>query len=131
MGISIIYQGIFQGALTLTAYYIGISNYSQPVAVTMAFATLGLIQVVHAFNERSRYQSIFKLGFFSNKYLIGAALFSAILMIGVIITPALNSLFRVVALNFEQWSTVILLSVLIIPLVDFMKIFARLRQKEY
>ena len=131
VGISIIYQGIFQGAITLTAYYIGMSNYSQPVAVTMAFATLGLIQVVHAFNERSRYQSIFKLGLFGNKYLVGAALFSALLMVGVIITPALNSLFRVVPLNSEQWGIVVLMSVLIIPLVDFMKIFARLRKNKY
>ncbi len=125
MGISIIYQGIFQGALVLTTYFIGISNYSQPAAVTMAFATLGLIQVVHAFNERSRYHSIFKLGFFSNKYLVGAAIFSAILMVGVIITPALNTLFRVVPLNYEQWGIVALMALLIIPLVDFMKIFAR------
>ena len=31
-------------------------------ALTMAFATLGLIQLLHAFNVKSVYQSIFKVG---------------------------------------------------------------------
>ena len=36
-------------------------------ALTMAFATLGLIQLFHAFNVKSIYQSIFKVGLFRNK----------------------------------------------------------------
>jgi len=35
---------------------------------TMAFVTLGLIEMVHSFNVRSD-ESIFKCGIFKNKYL--------------------------------------------------------------
>jgi len=127
VGTNILYQGVFQALLTLSAYYIGISYYSPQTAVTMAFATLGLIQLAHAFNVRSIKHSIFKLGLLTNKYLLGAAFVSAILMVGVIIIPGLSTFFRVEFLTAEQWGIVLLLAILIIPLVELIKFFSRIR----
>lgn len=127
VGTNILYQGVFQALLTLSAYYIGISYYSPQTAVTMAFATLGLIQLAHAFNVRSIKHSIFKLGLLTNEYLLGAAFVSAILMVGVIIIPGLSTFFRVEFLTAEQWGIVLLLAILIIPLVELIKFFSRIR----
>ncbi len=72
---SIIYQGILQTALVLGVYgfallypeHAGDNHAIHADALTMAYVTLGLIQLVHAFNVKSVYQSIFTVGPFKNK----------------------------------------------------------------
>lgn len=126
VGAGIIYQGILEAGLTLWAYWWGHTHYSEAHAVTMAFATLGLIQLTHAFNVRSNRKSIFSIGFFSNRYLNGAAVISGLLVILVILLPFMNDLFSVVELNLEQWLIVIGSAVAIIPLVEIVKLFVRM-----
>ncbi len=130
IGFSIIYQGIFKGMLTLAAYIIGKSLYSEEIAITMAFATLGLIQLTHSLNVRSNTKSLFKLGVFSNPYLIGAIAVSALLQVVVIIVPFFNEIFRVQHLSLEQWGIVLAASLAIIPIVEVAKGLHKLRMKE-
>lgn len=122
IGISILYQGILKGLITLVAYYIGIRLYSQEIAITMAFATLGLIQLTHSLNVRSNKKSLFRLGLFSNLYLVGAIAIAAILQLIVIIVPYFNSIFKVKQLNLEQWLIVITAALVIIPVVEVVKL---------
>jgi len=122
LGINVIYQGLLEALITLATYYAGLSLYSQKTAVTMAFATLGLIQLTHSFNVRSTSKSIFKIGLFSNPYLIGAVTVSVFLHIVVILVPFLNWIFRVTPLNIRQWIIVIAASILIIPCVELVKV---------
>jgi Ca2+-transporting ATPase len=121
LGISVLYQGILESLVTLGVYYIGLRLYTADVAITMAFATLGLIQLVHSFNVRTGTDSAFSISFISNKYLIWAFLLSAFLQIIVIIVPYLNGIFRVRPLNPNQWLIVALASLAIIPLVEVAK----------
>ena len=130
VGFSIVYQGIFKGMLTLTAYFTGRSLYSEEIAVTMAFATLGLIQLTHSLNVRSNTKSLFKLGLFSNMYLIGAIAISALIQVIVIIVPFLNGIFKVRQLNVEQWGIVLAASLAIIPIVEVAKAVHNWRAKE-
>ncbi|HHW49585.1 MAG TPA: calcium-translocating P-type ATPase, SERCA-type [Clostridiaceae bacterium] len=129
LGISIIYQGIIEGLITLGTYYTGLSLFSYEVAVTMAFATLGLIQLAHSFNVRSDRKSIFEIGLFSNKYQIGAVIISALLQLIVIIVPQLSKIFKVVPLNPVQWLIVAGASLLIIPIVEIVKLAWTLRSR--
>ncbi len=122
VGLSIIYQGIIKGLLTITAFYIGSRLYSLETAVTMAFATLGLIQLAHSMNVRSNNKSLFKIGVFSNPYLNGAIAISAILQLSVIVLPFLNDPFNVTPLNAEQWMIVCAASLAIIPVVEIAKL---------
>ncbi len=124
---NIFYQGILQGIIVLGVFHLAQLRYPEVpgIAITMAFATLGLIQIAHAFNVRSTEKSLFKLGIFSNQYMIGAALLSILLQVSVITFPFLNKVFRVVPLDFEQWLIVILSSLLIIPLVEIVKLFSK------
>lgn len=121
VGFSIIYQGLFKGLLTLTVYYIGFRLYTQEIAMTMAFATLGLIQLTHSLNVRSNTKSLFALGVFSNLHLVGAIAISAALQVIVIIVPALSEIFKVKPLNLAQWGMVLCASLLIIPVVEIAK----------
>lgn len=120
VGFNIIYQGILEGSLVLIAYLIG-RQYSPETATTMAFVALGLIQLFHSFNTRSNEESVFRLGLFSNPWLIGAFLLSALLQLSVVFLPFLNGLFRVTPLTVGQWLTVIGLSFLMIPIVEAVK----------
>ncbi len=125
---SILYQGFLIGIIVLGVFYLAGQRYPENsgVHITMAFGTLGLIQLAHAFNVRARKDSLFKIGFFTNPYMIGAVIFSVFLQVSVISFPFLNKMFRVVPLNMEQWLIVIGASLLIIPLVELIKLFLRL-----
>lgn len=128
MGINIIYQGILEGCLVLLSYLTG-KQYSPETATTMAFVSLGLIQLFHSFNARSNEDSLFKLGWFSNPWVIGAFFISAVLQLSVVFLPFLNGLFRVVPLSGKQWLTVVGLSFLMIPAVEIVKWMERLFRK--
>jgi P-type Ca2+ transporter type 2C len=122
VGFNIAYQGILEGAITLITFYLARRWYNQEVAVTMAFATLGLIQLAHSYNVRSNTKSAFSIGFFSNIYLTTANLISAALLVMVIIIPGLNTIFKVQHLTLAQWGVVILAAFSIIPIVEVIKL---------
>ena len=129
VGASILYQGVVEGLLTLTAFYVGISKWNPATGITMAFASLALIQLAHSMNARSATESIFTLGLLKNRYLIGAVAIASALQISVIAIPGLNTIFRVEHLNGEQWLWVAALSIAIIPIVEIVKFFKRLMAK--
>jgi Ca2+-transporting ATPase len=126
VGTGIIYQGIVEGLLTLTAFFIGITDGSSEAGTTMAFSTLAFIQLAHSMNARSSTESIFSLGLFRNAYLIGAICIAAAMQVAVIAIPGLNTLFRVTSLDAGQWLWVAGLSLAIIPIVETVKWFKRL-----
>jgi len=127
LGVNIIYQGIIEGLATLAVYYTGFKLYSRETAVTMAFVTLGLIQLTHSLNVRSATKSVFTLGLFSNMYLIGAIALSGFLQVVVVLVPYLNGIFRVKFLNAQQWLIVVAASLLILPVVELVKFVQRKR----
>jgi Ca2+-transporting ATPase len=128
LGINILYQGLFESAITLGIYYIGLKNYSVNIAITMAFMALGLIQLTHSFNVRTPAKSLFKTRVFSNRYLVGAVAVSTFLQIIVVLVPPLNEVFKVEPLNYQQWLLVIFASLLIIPIVELVKLTISRRQ---
>ena len=113
-------EGAMIGVFTLVAFSIG--NYMSGVEVgrTMAFVALGLLELVHSFNVKSE-ESIFKVGIFKNKYLVGAFLVGAILQVVVAIIPPIASLFKLVPLEPVQWGLVIGISILPIIIIEMQK----------
>ena len=113
-------EGAMIGVFTLVAFSIG--NYMSGVEVgrTMAFVALGLLELAHSFNVKSE-ESIFKVGIFKNKYLVGAFLLGAILQVVVAIIPPIASLFKLVPLEPVQWGLVIGISILPIIIIEIQK----------
>ena len=118
------YQGLMIGTLTLLAYRIGIHEDPSNVVIgqTMAFAVLSLSQLVHVFNIRSKTQSIFKTGVFSNMYLVYAVLISFIMMIAVLFIPFLQNIFKVVTLSPRDILIVAGLSFMPLIIVEIFKL---------
>ena len=134
---AIMYQGVFQTILVLAVYGWGLAfpeHYTQAEihadALTMAFATLGLIQLLHAFNVKSVYQSVFKVGLFRNKTFNWAIPVAFVLLMATIVVPGFNNLFHVSHLSMTQWLAVIVGSFLIVVLVELVKAIQRALGKD-
>ena len=124
---SILYQGILESALTLFVYWFAVEHQGLAVNLgeTMAFATLGLIQLFHAFNVKSAFRSLFSGNPFDNKFLNGASLLSGVLLIGVILTPGVNDFFDVTVPNATQWGIVVAAAFSIVVFVEIIKFVLR------
>lgn len=125
---SIIYQGILEAAITLGVYASAIiwpvhETYEaiHADALTMAYVTLGLLQLFHAFNVKSVHQSILTRKTFENKWFNGAIFLSFVLLAATVVVPGLNDIFSVAHLDTHQWLIVVLASFSIIPIVELIK----------
>lgn len=116
----IIIEGTMLGMFTLLAFSIGNRLYSVEVGRTMAFITLGMLELVHSFNIKSE-ESIFKIGIFENKYLILALILGVLLQVIVVIINPLAEIFSLVPLTGIQWLYTILISIAPIPIVEIQK----------
>jgi Ca2+-transporting ATPase len=85
---------------------IGMQAYALHVAnthwQTMAFTVLCFSQLGHVMVIRSGRDSIFKIGFFSNKPMIGALLITVALQFMIIYTPFFNEVFKTQPLTLDE-----------------------------
>ena len=126
MTIGIAVQGIAIMVATLGAFKIGLQrNDSYVEAQTMAVATLVCSELLRAYTARSEFYSIFTLGFWSNKYMVGATALSALLIIIPLYAPFLHPIFDVVTPDTQDW--MVILSFALIPSIvaEITKIFLR------
>lgn len=129
---SIIYQGILQAALVLGVYgyallYPEHSTYAEihADALTMSYLTLGLIQLVQAFNVKSVYQSIFTVGPFKNKLFNWSIVASFLLLAATLTIPGFSPFFKLSILTPTQWLAPIIASGLMIVVVEIVKFVQR------
>jgi len=113
-------EGAMIGALTLLAFSIGNNLYGLEVGRTMAFITLSMLELVHSFNVRSE-QSLFKIGIFKNKYLVGAFILGTLLQVIVVVIPSLAYVFNVVPLNGTEWIYTALISISPLFIIELQK----------
>ena len=86
LGVRVVLQGIMFAVLSLIAFVIGENAMGEQGGQTMAFMVLALSQIIQSFNVRSEH-SLFRIGFFTNKTLNGAAAISLVVMLLVLFTP--------------------------------------------
>lgn len=127
-------QGLLIGGLTLAAYALGEYVLSDPgeayqAANTMAFATLTLCQLFHAFDVRSEHRSLFHIGALSNPAMNKAFLAGLGMELAVLCLPPLQAIFRTVPLSPLEWATVLLLAVAPIPICECAKALTHRRKK--
>lgn len=115
-------EGVMIGMLTLVAFSIGNNLYSIEVGRTMAFLSLGILELVHSFNIKGE-ESIFKTGLFENRYLVGAFVLGTLLQVVVVLISPLAQIFDVVPLNSVQWLMTAIISILPVVIVELQKKF--------
>ena len=121
----IITEGTMLGILTLVAFSVGNYLYDIEVGRTMAFVSLGLLELVHSFNIKSE-ESIFKVGLFENKYLLGAFILGALLQIVVVVIPSVSEVFKLVPLTQVQWMYTFGISILPLIIMEIQKAFNKI-----
>ncbi len=122
----IFFEGTMIGLLTLFAFTIGNTYYGLEVGRTMAFISLSMLELIHSFNIRSE-SSIFEIGLFKNKYLIGAFLLGTIFQLAVVTIDPIAKLFDVVKLTNIQWIYTMLISISPIVIMEVKKKFHEIR----
>ena len=115
-------EGVMIGVLTLVAFSIGNNLYSIEVGRTMAFLSLGILELVHSFNIKGE-ESILKTGLFENRYLVGAFVLGTLLQVVVVVISPLAQIFDVVPLNSVQWLMTAIISILPVVIVELQKKF--------
>jgi Ca2+-transporting ATPase len=93
-------------------------------ARTIAFAMLVAFQWFNALNARSDQQSVFRLGFFGNKLLLGGIGLAILLQAAVIYLPPLQKVFYTVPLTLADWGVVILMAAGVLVVEELRKLVA-------
>lgn len=89
----------------LIACHFGLRT-SAGLAQTMALTTLVVMELVRVQMVRAQYH----LGFFSNRWVIGALMTSLVIQLMVIYFPPLQKIFGTVGLGLKQWSVIIIVA---------------------
>ncbi len=100
--------GVFAVGLRLEEGEVG-------VAMTMAFSTLALTQLAHAFNARSRRPVLFTGRFLANPWVLGAVVLAALLQVAAVHLPSAQAVLHTAPLGPREWAWVLVGS--LVPLV--------------
>ena len=139
LGFDIAYQGILVTAITVASYLVGnfmengvflpvpggVSNHG----MTMAFLTMSMCEIFHAFNMRSQRKSIFSLKT-HNKVLWAAMIGSLLLTTAVLEIPFLADAFGFTPVDLTEYSIALALAILVIPVVEIVKLIQRKTAKK-
>ena len=144
LGFAVAYQGALVTIITMVSYLIGrfwladlhhaeaiaAGTYSaEMLGTSMAFLTLSLCEICHAFNMRSLHGSIFTMKK-QNWWLWGAGILSLILTTVVVEIDFLANAFELAHLDIMEYGIAFGLAILIIPIVEIVKIIHRAVDKK-
>ena len=133
LGFDVVYQGILVTIITLASYIIGhcmeVGYFEMPKGIsddgmTMAFLTMSMCEIFHSFNMRSQRGSIFTLHS-HNVVLWGAMLGSLVLTTVVLEVPFIANAFGFTPVDLPEYLIALLLSVIVIPIVEVVKLIQR------
>ena len=133
LGVDALYQGILVSLLTVLSYLIG--HYIESGVwefvnsrdgMTMAFLTMNIAEVFHAYNMRSQRGSVFKLKT-HNRFLYLAMIVSLVLTAAVIYIPFLSNAFDLAHINLTEYLIALGLAFSMVPIVECVKFFQRKR----
>jgi P-type Ca2+ transporter type 2C len=124
MGRHIIWVGFLMGVVSLAVGYWAWYTV-HPAWQTLVFTTLTLSQMGHALAIRSHHDSLFTIGWLSNKALLGAVLLTFILQMAVVYLPFLQDVFKTMALAPGDLAVSLILSTIVFWGVELEKWWLR------
>jgi Ca2+-transporting ATPase len=124
MGLHIVWVGLVMGLVSLLmgywAWRTGHTDWR-----TMVFTTLTLAQMGQALAIRSGRDSIFTIGFLSNKALLGSVILTFLLQMAVVYVPFLQGIFKTVSMSGKDLTISLLLSTVVFWVVEIEKYVRR------
>jgi len=126
-----IWVGLLMAGLTLAVQawsYNG--GASEETWRTMVFTVLAFLQLSHAIVVRSERESIFKLGFGTNRPLLIVVIVTALIQLALIYVPMLQPIFETTALSATELAIVLLVTPIPFVAVEIEKWFTRRRDAQ-
>jgi Ca2+-transporting ATPase len=115
------------GLFTLFAKGTGPNTADETSARTMAFTTLMMFQMFNVYNCRSNWRSAFS-GFFDNKWLLVAVIFSLSTHVLVVYVPFLQAAFHTVGLSATDWLVATGVAATLLVIVELVKLALRVQR---
>ena len=126
LGIHAVWVGLLMGAVVLGTQAWAIRT-GHAHWQTMVFTVICLTQLGHVMAIRSEKLSLFRMGLFSNLYLLGAVLFVFAAQMATVYVPELNRIFKTEPLTLPELLLTLGLSAVIFIAVEIEKGFKRRR----
>ncbi len=121
---SVIMRGTIIGLAVIVSHQVGL-QYNVETGVAMAFTTLILSRTLQTFAARSNQQTIFGVGFTTNKYVLAAVAFCLVLY-SITILPGLRTIFSIPnEFGIALWAIAAGLAVAAILLMEIVKTIYR------
>ena len=124
LGLHAIWVGLLMGGIVLFVQAWSIRT-GHAHWQTMVFTVLCLTQLGHVLAIRSENKSLFTIGLFSNKYLLGAVALTFILQMATVYVPLLNPIFRTEPLTLNELLLTLVLSTVVFFAVEIEKLIKR------
>ena len=130
MLINIAVQSIVMTAAVLGSFYYGWQNYGLEMGRTYALVTLIVSELLRAYTCRSEKHPLWKIGFFSNRNMNLATVFSFALLVVILLVPGLRDIFNVATLHFHDWDFVILVGLMPLVFGELTKVVKNIVRKK-
>lgn len=145
LGFNVVLHGFFIAAITLGAFFVGVAIENNGVfpdlatlddshlstqGMTMAFLTMSMCEIFHAYNNRNAERSIFTLHS-HNKIMWAAMIGSLVLTSAVIFIPGINAAFGFAnadgsaVISVSEYFIALGMAFCIIPIVEIQKLIMR------
>jgi len=121
IGTQIIWIGALMGAVSLLLGYLLWREDPEGPWQTMVFTTLTLAQMGNALAIRSNRESLFTIGPFSNRLMVGAVLLTFALQLALIYVPFLQRIFKTEPLTLQNLLLSLALSAVVFAVIEIYK----------
>ncbi len=120
----ILWVGLLMGGIVLAiqawAYHSGSAHWQ-----SMVFTVLTLAQLAHVLAIRSERESLFSIGLWSNRLLLGAVVLTVVLQLAILYVPALNRIFKTAPLDAAELALCVMGAAAIFVAVEIEKWMTR------
>ncbi len=130
LGSQIIWIGILLGIVSLGVGMIYWLNDPNGPWQTMIFTTLVLAQMGNALATRSSRDSLFRIGLFSNRLMVGAVMLGLVLQLLLIYVPVFQTVFKTQPLSMQDLFVCLIASAVVFVVLELSKLVKRRRGVE-
>jgi len=98
-------------------------------SVTMAFATIVVIQFFNVYNARSHNRSVLRLGFIKNPYIILSVIASFAILFAITEISVFKTYLKLASLTSTEWTLVFVSSSAILAVEEIRKAFVKINEQ--
>lgn len=132
VGLHVLFSAAWVSVMLLVVYIVlDALHFSSEEVTTICFLIIVFTELFHAYNLKSKTQSLFSSNPFDNKWINLSFLASALLTILIVVLPLgqFDNAMGLTIINWWQWLLALGLSVLVVPYYELVKLCMRKAQK--